>query len=145
MPAIGSAVSAATLKTQTLRTSNRAARAARRTIIRPPPGQGTSPNSTRSPPGLLAAMAATSRAGHADLDQLSLVRAVMLAKCAGQSPSSRLRDLLDLFTARRWTASKWPPNSLHRQEIAQRLDDERRICRFHQQNRPAQGLGMLFG
>ena len=49
--------------------------------------------------GLLAAMCETARAGHADLDRLTLTRAVMLAKCAGKSKNSRLLELVALFTA----------------------------------------------
>ena len=49
--------------------------------------------------GLIAAVHETARLGHADLDRLTLARAVMPAKCAGKSKSTRLRDLIDLFTA----------------------------------------------
>ena len=49
--------------------------------------------------GLLATMTQTARHGQADLDRLTLARAMMLAKCAKKSKSSRLRDLMGLFIA----------------------------------------------
>ena len=49
--------------------------------------------------GLLAAIAEAARLGNAELDRLSLARAVMLTKCAGKSKNSRLPELVALFLA----------------------------------------------
>jgi Protein of unknown function (DUF1612)/HTH DNA binding domain len=49
--------------------------------------------------GLVAAMNEAARLGNAELDRLSLARAVMLAKCAGKSKNARLPELVALFLA----------------------------------------------
>jgi len=49
--------------------------------------------------GLLGAFAEAAAFGQADLDRLSLARAVMLRRCEGRRGNSKLAELVDLFVA----------------------------------------------